>query len=55
MYRSFNILTEINLNIAIIGRYILNSSIFDSIESQLKNSSQIFYFLGQKNSVNQNT
>ena len=33
-------INETNSNIAIIGRYILNSSIFDSIESQLKNSSQ---------------
>ncbi len=33
-------MNETNSNIAIIGRYILNSSIFDSIESQLKNSIQ---------------
>lgn len=33
-------INETNSNIAIIGRYILNSSIFDSLESQLKNSSQ---------------
>ncbi len=33
-------INETDSNIAIIGRYILNSSIFDSIESQLKSSIQ---------------